>query len=468
MRHVDLAVIGSGSGNSIVDERFEGLSVALIDDGDPFGGTCLNAGCIPSKMFAHTSEVADSIRGSGRYGLHASAPTVDWPAIRDRIFGRIDPISLAGLGWRESQPSVAVMRGTAQFTGVRELEVSFPDGTSETLSADRIVLAAGSRPKIPDFPGIDAPELEGKVHTSDTIMRLERLPATMIILGGGFVAVEFAHIFSSLGVAVTLINRSAYLLRHADAELARALTDELSKRVVVRLNQTVAEVDGAGRGVSVYTTDLNDIEYGYDAEVLLVATGRTPNSDRLNLSATGVEVDDDGYVVVDAHQRTTADGIFALGDISNPTMLKHAANADARVVQHNLLHPDDLTSADHDGIPYAVFCDPQLASVGVTEQELRASRTPYLVGVQRYADVAYGWAMEDLGVHVAKVLVDPDTLQLLGCHILGPHASTLIQPAIQARATGLDARTMARGQYWIHPALSEVLENALLQVAPDR
>lgn len=468
MRHVDLAVIGSGSGNSIVDERFEGLRVALIDDGDPFGGTCLNAGCIPSKMFAHTSEVADAIRGSGRYGVHASAPTVDWPAIRDRIFGRIDPISLAGLGWRESQSNVALMRGTARFTGVRELEVSFPDGTSEAVSADRIVLAAGSRPMVPDFPGIDAPELEGKVHTSDTIMRLERLPATMVILGGGFVAVEFAHIFSSLGVAVTLINRSAYLLRHADAELARALTDELSKRVVVRLNQTVAEVDGAGRGVSVYTTDLNDIEYGYDAEVLLVATGRIPNSDRLNLSATGVDVDADGYVVVDAHQRTTADGIFALGDISNPTMLKHAANADARVVQHNLLHPDDLASADHDGIPYAVFCDPQLASVGVTEQELRASRTPYLVGVQRYADVAYGWAMEDLGVHVAKVLVDPDTLQLLGCHILGPQASTLIQPAIQARATGLDARTMARSQYWIHPALSEVLENALLQVAPDR
>jgi mycothione reductase len=466
---VDLAVIGSGSGNSIVNEKFDGLSVALIDDGDPFGGTCLNVGCIPSKMFAHTAEVADEIRGAGRYGLRASAPSVDWPAIRDRIFGRIDPISLAGLGWRESQPNVAMMRGTARFTGVRELEVSYPDGSVESLTADRIVLAAGSRPMIPDYPGLDAPELERKVHTSDTIMRLEKLPSTMVILGGGLVAVEFAHIFSSLGVAVTLINRSAYLLRHADAELARALTDELSRRVVVRLNQTVVEVDAAGRGgVGVYTTDLNDIEYSYDAEVLLVATGRIPNSDRLNLAATGVEVDSAGYVVVDAHQRTTAEGIFALGDVSNHSMLKHAANADARVVQHNLLHPDDLASADHATIPYAVFCDPQLASVGVTEQELRANRTPYLVGVQRYADVAYGWALEDSGVHVAKVLVDPDSLQLLGCHILGPQASTLIQPAIQAMATGLDARTMARGQYWIHPALTEVLENALLQVAPDR
>lgn len=469
MRHVDLAVIGSGSGNSIIDERFDDLSVALIDDGDPFGGTCLNAGCIPSKMFTHTAEVADEIRGARRYGLHASTPTVDWPAVRDRIFGRIDPISLSGLGWRESQPNVALMRGTARFTGVKRLTISYPDDTEETLTADRIVLAAGSRPRMPAFPGLDAPELEDRVHTSDTIMRLDSLPRTMVVLGGGFVAVEFAHIFSALGVAVTLINRSSALLRHADAELATSLTEELSRRVVVRLNQSVVEVDGSGRGgIGVYTMDHNDIEYSYDAEVLLVATGRIPNSDRLNLPATGVDVDGDGFVVVDAHQRTTADGIFALGDVSNHSMLKHAANADARTVQHNLLHPGDLASTEHTTIPYAVFSDPQLASVGLTEQQLRQSGRPYRVGVHRYADVAYGWALEDRGTHVAKVLVDPESLQLLGCHILGPQASTLIQPAIQAMATGLDARTMARAQYWIHPALTEVLENALLKVAPDR
>lgn len=469
VRNVDLAVIGSGSGNSIINDSIADLSVALIDDGDPFGGTCLNTGCIPSKMFARSAEVADLIRDAGRYGIQAQAPTIDWPAIRDRIFGRIDPISLAGLEWRRSQQNVTLMRGTARFTGVKQLEVTYPDGTSESLTADRIVLAAGSRPIIPSIPGLADPELKSKIHTSNTIMRLEKLPSKMVILGGGFVAVEFAHIFASLGVGVTLINRSAYLLRHSDAELAQALTAELSKHVVVRLNQAVSEVDGAGRGgIGVYTNDLNDIEYSYDAEVLLVATGRVPNSDRLNLAATGVEMDNRGYVVVDAHQQTTAEGIFALGDISNPAMLKHAANADARAVAHNLLHPLDMVSADHSRVPYAVFTEPQLAGIGMTEQDLRANGTPYLVGVQRFADVAYGWALEDSGANQAKVLVDPETLQLLGCHILGPQASTLIQPAIQAMATGLDARTMARGQYWIHPALTEVLENALLKVAPDR
>ena len=469
MRHVDLAVIGSGSGNSIVDDRFSGLQVALIDDGEPFGGTCLNVGCIPTKIFVHTADVAEEIRHAGRYGIGAAAPTVDWPAIRDRVFNRIDPIAAGGLSYRQSQGNVAVLRGTARFIGERQLEVSYPDGSTEQLSADRIVLAAGSRPLIPSIPGLDAPEIADKVHTSNSIMRLETLPRTMVILGGGYVAVEFAHIFASLGVAVTLLNRSAYLLRHQDAQLALALTDELSKRVVVRLNQAVVEVDDQGRGgIGVYTRDLNDMEYSYDAEVLLVACGRVPNGDRLDLAAGGVEVDADGFVVVDEYQRTTAPGVFALGDVSSHEMLKHVANQDARVVQHNLLNPDDLVVSNHAAIPSAVFCDPQLAAVGLTEQQLRDAEIPYLVGVQKYADVAYGWALEDPGTHLAKVLVDPATLQILGCHILGPQASTLIQPAIQAMATGLDARTMARGQYWIHPALTEVLENALLQVAPDR
>ncbi len=469
MRHVDLAVIGSGSGNSIVDERFSHLQVALVDDGEPFGGTCLNVGCIPTKMFVHTADVAEEVRRAGRYGLGARSPKVDWPAIRDRIFDRIDPIAAGGETYRASQENLALLRGTARFVGDRVLAVSYPDGSSEQVVADRIVLAAGSRPLIPEIPGLDLPEVAERVHTSSTIMRLQTLPKTMVIIGGGYVAVEFAHIFASLGVAVTLINRSAYLLRHQDAQLAQALTEELSTRVVVRLNQSVVEVDGQGRGgIGVYTRDLNDIEYSYDAEVLLIATGRVPNGDRLNLAATGVEVDAEGFVVVDEYQRTTREGIFALGDVSSPAMLKHVANQDARVVQHNLLHPDDLVVSNHAAIPSAVFSDPQLAAVGMTEQQLRDADVPYLVGVQKYADVAYGWALEDAGSHVAKVLVDPETLQLLGCHILGPQASTLIQPAIQAMATGLDARTMARGQYWIHPALTEVLENALLQVAADR
>ncbi|MDX6320902.1 MAG: mycothione reductase, partial [Propionibacteriaceae bacterium] len=171
-------------------------------------------------------------------------------------------------------------------------------------------------------------------------------------------------------------------------------------------------------------------------------------------------------VVVDEHQRTTADGIFALGDVSSHYQLKHVANHEERVVQHNLLHPDDLMASDHRFIPHAVFSEPQVASVGLTEQQAKNDGVRYVSAVQNYGSIAYGWAMEDTE-HFAKLLADPATGQLLGAHIIGPQASSLIQPLIQAMSFGLPAQEMARGQYWIHPAMAELVENALLALPLD-
>jgi mycothione reductase len=196
---------------------------------------------------------------------------------------------------------------------------------------------------------------------------------------------------------------------------------------------------------------------------LLVAVGRTPNSDLLDLDATGVEVEKDGRVIVDEYQQTTVDGIYALGDVTTPHQLKHVANHEARVVKHNLLNPTDRIKADHRFVPHAVFSSPQVAAVGLTEQEAQERGIPYVMGVEKYADIAYGWAMEDTS-GFAKILADPETGQIIGCHIIGPHASTVIQPVIQAMSFGLDAYSMARDQYWIHPALSELIENALLHL----
>ena len=469
MEHYDVCVIGSGSGNSIIDDRFAGMKTVLVDASERFGGTCLNAGCIPTKMFVHTADLAAWARDSTRFGLDIANPGVDWPAIRDRVFSRIDPISEGGRDYREHLPYVTLLRGTARFTGVRTVTVTMNDSDEEvSFTADQIVLATGSRPYHAPIQGLDNPDLQSLIHTSDTIMRIEALPKRLIILGGGAVATEFAHIFSSLGVKVTLINRSEPLLRQEDHEVAAAFTELLSHRVAVRLRQVVREVEVSSRGgILVATVDADGIEYTYEGHMLLIAQGRVPNSGLLNLAATGVEVGPDGVIAVDDHQQTTCPGIWALGDVANRYQLKHVANQEARVVQHNLLHPDDPVTSDHRFVPNAVFSSPQVASVGATELQLVATGRPYLKGVQRYSDVAYGWALEDGGDTICKVLVDPDSLQLLGTHIVGPEAATLIQPAIQAMSTGVDARTMARGQYWIHPALTEVLENALLQVAPD-
>ena len=170
--------------------------------------------------------------------------------------------------------------------------------------------------------------------------------------------------------------------------------------------------------------------------------------------------------MVDDYQRTTADGVFALGDVSSEWELKHVANHEARVVQHNLTHPDAMEKADHRFVPHAVFTDPQIASVGKTERELVEAGTAYVAKTQRYGDVAYGWAMEDTTGFV-KVLADPATGQLLGGHLFGVDASSLIQPIVQAMSFGLSARDMGRGQYWIHPALAEVVENAVLGLPLD-
>ena len=213
MRHFDLVIIGTGSGNSIADERFAGWNIAIVEKG-VFGGTCLNVGCIPTKMFVHTADVAAAPASGARLGVDAHLDGVRWTDVRDRIFGRIDPISAGGRHWRaEENANVTVYEGTARFTGPKTLDT----GTGEVITADRFVLAAGSRPVIPDVADLDATGY----HTSDTIMRLDALPRRLTILGSGFVAAEFAHVFSSFGVEVTVVGRSDLLLRHEDLAARR-------------------------------------------------------------------------------------------------------------------------------------------------------------------------------------------------------------------------------------------------------
>ncbi|MEV1114829.1 mycothione reductase [Actinosynnema sp. NPDC049800] len=454
MRHFDLVIIGTGSGNSIVDERFAGWNIAIVEKG-VFGGTCLNVGCIPTKMFVHTADVAAAPSSGARLGVDAHLDGVRWTDVRDRIFGRIDPISEGGRRWRaEENANVTVYEGTARFTGPKTLDT----GTGEVITADRFVLAAGSRPVVPDVADLDSVGY----HTSDTVMRLDALPPRLTILGSGFVAAEFAHVFSSFGVQVTVVGRSDLLLRHEDREIATRFTETAAQKWDVRLKRKAVRAERVDGVVRLHLEGPDGAEV-VESEELLVAVGRTPNSDLLDLAATGVDVHPDGRVVVDEHQRTSVEGVYALGDISSEYQLKHVANHEARVVQHNLLHPDEPISSDHRFVPAAVFSSPQIASVGLTEEQAVERGVRYVTAAQAYASIAYGWAMEDT-TGFAKVMADPDTGLILGAHVIGPQASSVIQPVIQAMSFGLDARTMARGQYWIHPAMPEVIENALLNL----
>lgn len=452
-KHYDLIVIGTGSGNSIPGPEFHDKSIAIVEKG-AFGGTCLNVGCIPTKMFVYASEIALAVRESERYGISAEVSDVDWPSIVNRVFrDRIDPISASGEEYRRGPktPNIDVYDQHASFIAPKTIRTG--QGSEEAIiSGDRIVIATGSRPFI-DQKVIDSGV---RYYTNENIMRLESLPESMVVMGGGYIAMEFAHVFDALGVKVTVVNRSEKLLRQLDSDISDRFTEITKEKLDCRLGRTIDSIT-ENDGVVTLTPDDGSTAQG---EVFLVATGRIPNGDLMDLDKAGVEMDG-RRIKVDQYGRTTAPDVWALGDVSSPYLLKHVANAEMRAVKHNLLHPEDLQPMPHENVPAAVFTHPQIGTVGLTEDEAHAAGYNITVKVQNYGDVAYGWAMEDTE-HFVKLIADKDTGLLLGAHFIGPQASTLVQQLITVMAFKLDVRDVATKQYWIHPALPELTENALL------
>ena len=451
----DLIIVGSGSGNSI-PEYLSDWSIALVEKG-VFGGTCLNVGCIPSKMFVLPADLAESARHSDKVGVDLSFNGVDWPAIRDRVFGRIDPIAAGGEEYRASgTPNVTLIKGTARFTADREFLVDDGTEAGRAISAPRVLLAAGARPVAPPIDGLDT---VGS-HTSDSVMRLETFPERLGIIGGGFIAVEMGHVFSGFGSDVTLFNRSGALLRAQDDEVSQRFTEVFGQRVTLRLNEVPSRVERLADD----TIALHPADGGEPVVVdqLLVATGRTPNSDLVDAAAGGLPMRSNGTVEVDDTMATSIEGVWAIGDIANSYQLKHLANAEAKVAFHNMANPDDQRTVSYRAVPSAVFSHPQVATVGLTEAQVVAEGIPHRVGRRDFGGTAYGWALED-DTSFAKVIIHAETEEILGAHIIGPQSASLIQPLIQAMELGQSARTVAEDVFYIHPALTEVVENALLE-----
>ncbi|HVU91690.1 MAG TPA: FAD-dependent oxidoreductase, partial [Jatrophihabitans sp.] len=312
-RHYDLVIVGSGSGNSLVTPELEDWRIAIVEEGT-FGGTCLNVGCIPTKMFVYPADLVRTAHEWDRLDVHGPVPGADWPAMRDRIFGRIDPISAGGREYRRSgSPNVTLYEAHAEFSAPRTLTLS----TGETISGEHVVLATGSRATVP------APIAESGVpfFTSDTIMRLDERPERMVIVGGGYIAAEFAHVFSSFGTAVTVAARSG-LLRGLDRQVVNRFTDLVRDRWNLRTGVSVIGAHGDRGEITVEFSDGTSAT----GDVLLVATGRVPNGDRLGLPAGGVDAYPNGRIKVDEYQRTSAEGVWSLGDASSAYLLKHVAN----------------------------------------------------------------------------------------------------------------------------------------------
>lgn len=442
----DLIIVGSGSGNSI-PSYLDAWKIAIVER-DVFGGTCLNRGCIPSKMFVYPADVAVASQSSAKLGIDTQFNGADWSAIRNRVFGMIDPIASGGRDYRATgTPNVTLIEGTADFVDEHTLDVE-----GRRITAPNILLAAGARPVVPPIVGL----VETGFHTSDSIMRLPDLPRRFGIIGGGFIAVEMGHVFSGLGSDVTIFNRSNTLLREFDQDISSRFTEVFGQRVNLLLGHVPTKVERVDDGIKITCAVGETI-----VDELLVATGREPNSDLLNVDAAGLECHHHGTVAVDDTMATNVAGVWAIGDLANNYQLKHLANAEAAIAFWNIAHPDDIRHQSYKAVPSAVFSNPQVATVGLTEQEATKQDRSFRVGMRDYGGTAYGWAMAD-DTGFAKVLVDDETGLIIGAHVLGPQASSIIQPLIQAMQFDQRAEDVARQVFYIHPALTEVVENALL------
>ncbi|MFW5964342.1 MAG: dihydrolipoyl dehydrogenase, partial [Natronomonas sp.] len=355
-----------------------------------------------------------------------------------------------------------LFEGEGRFVDDRTLEISGGNDEGARLRGETVLIAAGTRPGVPNIDGIESVDY----LTSTEALQLETPPDHLVIVGGGYIAAELGHFFGTFGSDVTILGRRPNLLPDADEEVASAFTERYDDRFTVHTGHAATAVSDDGDSV---TVEAKPYEYGDDGGIvedadsvtatgdrLLVAAGRVPNSDTLNVEATGVETDDRGFVETDEYLRTTADGVWALGDIVGEYLLKHSANHEAQAVARNLFG-EELRAVDYEAMPFAVFASPEVAGVGATESDLRADGVEYATRTYPYDKTARGSAMRAEGF--VKVLIDLDG-EILGCHIVGPEASNLIQEVVVAMKAGSGTVRDIRESVHIHPALSEVVQRA--------
>ena len=448
MDRFDVIVIGSGSGLEVSSEAAErGLSVAVVEEG-PFGGTCLNRGCIPSKMLIHSADIMETIKTAGQFGIHAKVERIDWQSIIRRVADEIDGDARAVEEGNQKAPNITVFKGRGRFVADKTLEVN-----GQRLTAETVLIAAGTRPRVPEIRGLsDVPYV-----TSDEALRLPEQPERLAIVGGGYIAAELGHFFGSLGTEVTLIQRGQLLVQQEDRDVSRRFTEISKRKFRVLLDTQISQVYLNTDEVAIEVSTSGNTET-ITSDLLLIATGRVPNSDLTEVGRTGVEVDQRGFVKVDEFLETGVPGIWALGDIVGKNLLKHSANLEAAYVAHNMFNPDSKVAVNYHAVPHAIFASPQVAGVGLTEQAATELGVPYVAATYNYYDTAFGSAIEDRDGFV-KVLAHRETQEILGCHIMGTDAATLVQEATNAMRMGHSTDAITQSVY-VHPALPEVVQRA--------
>ncbi|KYK22203.1 hypothetical protein AYK21_04065 [Thermoplasmatales archaeon SG8-52-2] len=445
MKKFDVIVIGSGSGGEIVESALShNFSVAWVDKG-PLGGTCLNVGCIPSKMLIYPADRIVEIQEAEKLGVKAEIKNIDFNKIMKHMR---EPIIESHEHMEKGLKNIenfTYYKGVGNFISDYTIKIN-----DEEVQGEKIFIGSGARPLIPPIKGVENIDY----LTNENVFDLTKKPKSISIIGGGYIAVEFAHFFAAIGTNVTVFQRSDSLITQSEPEISDLLLKQMKKRMDVLTNVEVTEFRKKENACIVIGRNKKT---GDSIEVLsekiMIATGRKSNADLLKVENTGVKTDERGYVLVNEYLETSKKNIWAFGDAIGKFMFKHVANEEAIVAWNNAVN-DKKTKMDYSAVPYAAFTYPQIAAVGLTEREAKKNHK-ILVGKAMYSDVAKGEAMVELE-GFSKAIVDKETGKILGFHIIGPYAPILIQEVINAMALGGQIGFIGQGMH-IHPALSELI-----------
>lgn len=451
----DVVVIGGGSGlTAAYYAQREGRSVAVVEErAEALGGTCTNFGCLPTKGLIESARALSALRRAGALGVHVDGARVDFPAVMDGV--RRARAHRAGSVRRWVEGALSPYYGRARFVGDKLLEME--DG--RRLTGERIFVAAGARPAAPPVPGL----ADVEYWTNESILDIESQPRRLIILGGGYIGCEFAHFFRALGTEVTLVDRADCLLREDD-DVRAIVTRELSRGLDLRMGATASRAWADGDGVALAIAPVAGRETAEDtvwADGILIATGRRPNTDRLALAATGVELDEAGWIRVDDELRTTHPDIFAYGDVIGRAMFKHTSSYEGELAYRNSEGAGRTVS--YRANPHAIFTDPEVGSVGLTEAACREQGLIYKVGRADYDSFSRGQIIGS-PPGFAKLLVEEGTDRILGFHLVGPHAADLVHEVVVAMNAGSGTAGLVRDTIHIHPTLPELVHKVFSQV----
>ena len=461
MKEYDLICIGTGSAISVVEAMIgenPKVKVAVIDKDEP-GGICLTRGCIPSKLLLYPAELIRTIEKAKTFGIDSEIKNVDFNAVMERMRNIIHrDINNIRQGLSESK-HVDYYSEAAEFIAPYTLKVG-----KDTIKSKMIILGTGSKPTVPPIKGIE----ETGYFTSDTILTLNELPKSIIIVGGGYIAAEYSHFFSAMGAQVTIIGRNPQFIPEEEREVSALAKRELEKYVTIITNHEVKEtkVTKEGKKQIVAMNRETGKKLEVTADEILVATGRSSLSDVFHPEKAGIETDRSGWIVVNDYLETSQRNIWALGDANGKYPFKHVANYEAAIVYNNAVL-NQKVKADYHAVPHAVFTYPEIASVGLGEKAAieQFGEDKLLIGFYRYEDTAKGEAMEAKDYFV-KVIVDRNNLKILGAHLIGPCASILIHEIIPLMYTKEQSAKPIRDSMHIHPALSEVIDRAFRSLMP--